>query len=81
MQLMRTCAGALLHAAEAAHNNEPQLAIQQAPQDGAAQAPPALGPPPNGPMDTTGYLQQLLQGQQVRLHDPALQQTCAAVFA
>ena len=61
------CAGALLHAAEAAHNNEPQHVLQHAAQDGAVQAAPALGPPPpQAPMDMMGALQQLLHGQQVR---------------
>ena len=61
-------AGALLHAAEAAHNSEPQqhAVLQQALHDGSAQAAPALGPPPPAaPLDVTGCLQQLLQGQQV----------------
>lgn len=64
------CAGALLHAAEAAHNNEPQHVLQHAAQDGAVQAAPALGPPPpQAPLDMMGALQQLLHGQQVR-HTP-----------
>ena len=68
MQAARACAGALLHAAEAAHNSEPQQhAIQQALQEAAAQVPPSLGPhPPNAPLDVAGCLQQLLQGQQVQ---------------
>lgn len=61
------CAGALLHAAEAAHNSEPQQhVLQHALQEAHAQAPPALaGPAPAAPLDVTGCLQQLLQGQQV----------------
>ena len=62
------CAGALLHAAEAAHNSvEPQQhVLQHALQEGHAQGPPALaGPAPAAPLDVTGCLQQLLQGQQV----------------
>ena len=62
------CAGALLHAAEAAHNSEPpQHVLQHALQEGhAPQGPPALGPPPAAaPLDVMGCLQQLLQGQQV----------------
>lgn len=61
------CAGALLHAAEAAHNSEPpQHVLQHALQE--QQGPPALGPPPPAaPLDVMGCLQQLLQGQQVAL--------------
>ena len=62
------CAGALLHAAEAAHNSEPQqYVLQHALQEGhVQQGPPALGPPsPAAPLDVMGCLQQLLQGQQV----------------
>ncbi len=56
------CAGALLHAAEAAHNSEPPQHVLQHAQQG----PPALGPPPAAaPLDVMGCLQQLLQGQQV----------------
>ena len=59
-------AGALLHAAEAAHNSEPQHMLQHAPQEAIVQAPPAMAPPqPAAPLDLQTCLQQILHGQMV----------------
>ena len=72
-------AGALLHAAEAAHNSEPQHMLQHAPQDAIVQAAPALAPPqPAAPLDPQICLQQILHGQAVsaltcHLHSSILQ--------
>ena len=72
------CAGALLHAAEAAHNSEPQHMLQHAPQDAIVQAAPALAPPqPAAPLNPQICLQQILHGQAVsmltcRLHSSNL---------
>ena len=61
-------AGALLHAAEAAHNSEPQHMLQHAPQDAIVQAPPAMAPlQPAAPLDLQTCLQQILHGQMVSM--------------